>query len=157
MKTFLRKVSLSFLAMLCGWIACNIAWWVGAVPILLNPGASLRSADFLMIGTFTGMVVLISWLVIFLPTDLVVRDASRLRRPGSAAWCGFLTSFAIVAAVFAWVAWIEVVQHGLGGLWRMFDKAALPYALGTCATGTVAAYVRARMDCPKAPYFPDKP
>ncbi len=149
MKTFLRKVKLSFLAMLCGWVACNIAWWVGAIPILLKPGSSLRGADFLMIGTFTGIVVSITWLVIFLPTDLLVSDASRLRRLGTAAWCGFLTSFAVVAAVFAWVAWFEVVHHGLlEGLWRTLDKAALPYALGTCATGIVAAYVRARMDKP---------
>jgi hypothetical protein len=133
--------------MLCGWIACNIAWWLGAIPILLQSGSSLRGTDFLMIGTFTGIVVSITWLVIFLPTDLLVSDASRLRKPGTAAWCGFLTSFAIVAAVFAWVVSLEVVHHGLlKGLWRTLDKAALPYALGTCATGTVAAYVRARMD-----------
>lgn len=150
MKTFLRKLKLSFLAMLCGWIACNIAWWVGAIPILLKPGSSLRGADFMMIGTFTGIVVLIAWLVIFLPSDLFVSGASALRRPRTAAWCGFLASFAIVAAVFASAAWFEVVRHGLlQGLWRTLDKAALPYALGTCATGTVAAYVRARMDQPK--------
>ena len=155
MRAFRRKVSLSFLAMLCGWVACNIAWWVGAIPILLKPGSSLRGADFLMIGTFTGIVVSITWLVIFLPTDLLVSDASRMRIPCAAAWCGFLASFAIVAAVFAWVAWFEVVHHGLWeGFWRTLDKAALPYALGTCATGTVAAYVRARIDKPKPTAVP---
>jgi hypothetical protein len=150
-KTFLRKLKLSFLAMLCGWVACNIAWWVGAIPILLKPGSSLRSTDFMMISSFTGIVVMIAWVVIFLPTDLVVTDASTLRRPRTAARCGFLASFVIVAAVFAWAAWFEVVHHGLlPGLWRTLDKAALPYALGTCATGSVAAYARALMDKPQA-------
>jgi hypothetical protein len=149
-KTFLRKLKLSFLAMLCGWVACNIAWWVGAIPILLKPGSSLRGADFMMIGTFTGIVVLITWLVIFLPTDLFVSDNSMLRRPLKASLCGFLTSFAIVAAIFGYIAWSEVANHGfVEGVWRTLDKAALPYALGTCATGTVAAYVRARMGQPK--------
>ena len=155
MKTFLRKVKLSFLAMLCGWIACNIAWWVGAIPILLKPGSSLRGADFMMIGTFTGIVVLIAWLVIFLPTDLLVSDASTLRRPRTAAWCGLFVSFTLVAAIFGYFAWFEIASHGLvEGVWRTLDKAALPYALGTCATGTVAAYVRARMDKPQAPASP---
>jgi hypothetical protein len=150
-NTFLRKVKLSFLAMLCGWIACNIAMWVGAIPILLKPGSSLRSADFMMIGTFTGIVVLIAWLVIVLPTDLFVSDASTLRRPRTAAWCGFLSSFSIVAAIFGYIAWFEIANHGfVEGVWRTLDKAALPYALGTCATGTAAAYVRARLDNPQA-------
>jgi hypothetical protein len=137
--------------MLCGWVACNIAWWVGAIPILLKPGSSLRGADFMMIGTYTGIVVLIAWLMIFLPTDFFVSDASTLRRPRTAAWCGFLASFAIVAAIFGYIAWFEIANHGfVEGVWRTLDKAALPYALGTCATVTAAAYVRARLDNPQA-------
>ena len=155
MKNFVRKVKLSFLAMLCGWVACNIAWWVGAIPILLKPGSSLRGADFMMIGTFTGIVVLITWLVIFLPSDLFVSNTSRLRQPLVAARCGLLVSFTLVAAIFGYVAWFEIASHGLvEGVWRTLDKAALPYALGTCATGSVAAYVRARMDKPQAPASP---
>ena len=151
MKTFLRKVKLSFLAMFCCWVACTIAWWVGAITILLKPGSSLRGADFMMIGTYTGIVVLIAWLMIFLPTDFFVSDASTLRRPRTAAWCGFLASFAIVAAIFGYIAWFEIANHGfVEGVWRTLDKAALPYALGTCATGTAAAYVRARLDNPQA-------
>ncbi len=150
MKNFLRKVKLSFLAMLCGWVACNIAWWVGAIPILLKPGSSLRGADFMMKGTFTGIVVLIAWLVIFLPTDLYVSNTSRLRRPWTAACYGFLSAFAIVVAVFVAFAWNDVGRLGLaGGIRATWSLAALPYALGTCATGCVAAYVRARMDQPK--------
>lgn len=146
MKTFLRKSKLSFLAMLCGWIACNIAWWLGAVPSM--DATAVQHADLrqtflfaVMVAIYTTIVIGIVWLAIFLPVDLCVRDESRLRRPKTAVACGFLAAFAIVAAVFGYVAWFD-------GFWRTLDKSALPYALGTCATGTVAAYVRARMDKP---------
>jgi len=140
--------------MLCGWIACNIAMWVGSFPwispaILADLG--LLSRNITTIASYTGLVVFAAWLVIFLPTDLFVSDLSMLRRPLKALLCGFLASFAIVAAIFGYVAWFEIANHGfVEGVWRTLDKAALPYALGTCATGTVAAYVRARMDNPQA-------
>ena len=145
-------MKLSFLAMLCGWIACNIAWWVGAIPSM--DAASLQHASLeqsllfaLAVAVYTLIVILFAWAVIFLPVDGLLSDHSRLRRPQAAALWGFLSAFFIVAAVFAYVAWFEVAHHGLAeGLWHTLDKAALPYALGTCATGTVAAYVRARMD-----------
>ncbi|HRH94846.1 MAG TPA: hypothetical protein PLB55_02875 [Prosthecobacter sp.] len=147
MKTFLRKVKLSFLAMLCGWIACNIAWWLGAVPSM--DATAVQHADLrqtflfaVMVAIYTAIVIGSVWLAIFLPVDLCVRDESKLRRPKIAAVCGFLAAFAIVAAVFGYVAWFD-------GFWRTLDKSALPYALGTCATGTVAAYARAHMDKPQ--------
>jgi hypothetical protein len=156
-KTFLRKLKLSFLAMLCGWIACNIAWWVGAIPSMeittgIRPFELRQTALFaILVGIYTTIVILIAWAVIFLPVDCLLNDHSRLRRPKAAALCGFLAAFSIVAAVFGYVAWVEVAHHGFAeGVWRTLDKAALPYVLGTCATGSVAAYVRARMDQPKS-------
>ncbi len=141
--------------MLCGWVACNIAWWVGAIPSM--DATAVQHADLrqtfifaVMVAIYTAIVIAMAWLVIFLPVDLCVSDDSRLRRPKTAALCGFLAAFSIVAAVFGYVAWFEVAHHGFAeGVWRTLDKAALPYALGTCATGTVAAYVRARIDQPK--------
>ncbi len=156
MKTFLRKLKLSFLAMLCGWIACNIAWWVGVIPSMDATAiqhADLRQTTIFvsMVAIYTAIVIAMAWFVIFLPVDLCVRDDSKLRRPKAAALCGFLTAFSIVAAVFGYAAWFAVMGHGFAeGVLRTLDKSALPYALGTCATGTVAAYVRARMDKPHA-------
>ncbi|MFN0076756.1 MAG: hypothetical protein ACKVY0_09795 [Prosthecobacter sp.] len=92
-----------------------------------------------MVAIYTAIVILAAWLVIFLPVDLCISEDSRLRRPKTAALCGFLAAFAIVAAVFGYVARFD-------GFWPTLDKSALPYALGTCATGCIAAYVRARMD-----------
>jgi len=146
-KTFLRKLKLSFLAMLCGWIACNIAWWIGSIPgmdRLEIPHITLsqRITAVMAIGIYTAIVITITWLLLFLPVDLCLSNDSKLRRPKVAALFGFLMAFLIVAAVFGYVAWFD-------GFWNTLDKAALPYALGTCVTGCVAGYVRARMDQPK--------
>ncbi|HBJ83447.1 MAG TPA: hypothetical protein DDZ88_06145 [Verrucomicrobiales bacterium] len=154
MKTFLRKLKLSFLAMLCGWIACNIAWWVGA--ILSMDATALQHLDLrqtgvfaIMVGIYTAIIIAMAWLAIFLPVDLCIKDESTLRNPKMAALLGFLAAFSLVASVYGYVAWFEVTHHGFAeGLWRTLDKAALPYALGTCASGCMAAYVRARMDQP---------
>jgi hypothetical protein len=162
-KTFLRKVKLSFLAMLCGWLACNIAWWVGAIPRM--DLASVQHANLkqsllfaLAVAICTAIVIGMAWLAIFLPVDLCVNDASRLRRPRTAAGCGFLAAFAIVLAAFVAFAWNDVSRWGLvDGIRATWSLAALPYVLGTCATGTVAAYVRARWDSPHAQQHPEKP
>ena len=163
MRTFLRKLKLSFLAMLCGWGACNIAWWVGAIPSM--DLASVQHANLqqtllfaLVVAIYIAIVIGMAWLAIFLPVDLCVSDASRLRRPRTAACCGFLSAFAIVLAVFVFSAWNDVGRFGLvDGIRVTWSLAALPYALGTFATGTVAAYVRARWDSPPAQHHPDKP
>ena len=103
--------------------------------------------EIIAVAVYTALVVLTAWLVVFLPVDLCVSDNSRLRKPSTEALCGFLSAFAIVAVVFSYIAWFEIIQHGfLEGVWRTLDKSALPYGLGTCATGTVAALVRACMN-----------
>lgn len=144
MKTFLRKLKLSFLAMLCGWGACNIAWWLGAIPsmdaaALQHTNLRQTAAFATMVGIFTAIVIAMAWLIIFVPVDLCLKNDSKLRRPKAAALFGFLVAFSIVAAVLGYIAWFD-------GFWKTLDKAALPYILGTCATGAVAAYVRACLD-----------
>lgn len=143
MNTFGQKVKLSSLAMLCGWIACNIAWWVGAIPGM--DATALQHLDIrqtaifvLMVGVYTAVVIVMAWAAIFLPVDLCLSDDSKLRQPKAAALFGFLVAFSIVAAVYGYAAWTN-------GFWSTLGKAALPYALGTCAIGSVAGYVRARM------------
>lgn len=135
--------------MLCGWIACNIAWWSGEV-IAAIPAKQLSIIDqIIAIAYCTAIVVLAAWLVVFLPVDLCVSDNSRLRKPSTAALCGFLSAFAIVAGLFGWTAKFAIQRYGfLEGVWQTMDKSALPYALGTCATGTVAAFIRACMNKP---------
>lgn len=142
---------LSFLAMLCGWIACNIAWWVGAVLA----AKAVMLPDIVFIAAWTAIVVLAAWLAVFLPVDLCVNDRSKLRKPPTAALCGFVSAFTIVAGVFAFAVSSSLGYQSLvESIWRALDKAALPYALGTCATGTVAAWTRALMDKPNRNQMP---
>ena len=148
MKTFLRKLKLSFLAMFCGWIACNIAWWVGAV-LAARSVMPLDIKEIVFIAAWTAIVVLAAWVAIFLPVDLCVRNHSSLRRPCAAALCGFLAAFACVAAVFAFFVSASLEHQSLmPSILRALDKDSLPYVLGTCATGMVAGWTRAVMDKP---------
>jgi hypothetical protein len=153
-KTFLRKVKLSFLAMLCGWAACNIVWWVGAIPSMDAKAiqhADLRQTTIFvsMVAIYTAIVIAMAWLVIFLPVDLCVSNDSRLRRPKTAALCGFLVAFLIVASVYISAVVNNLERLGtVSGFMATLSLAALPYVLGTCMTGAVAGYIRARMDKP---------
>lgn len=144
MKTFLRKVKLSFLAMLCGWAACNIAMWIVAAGYeLFSSTNSLSTLPWLMLafGTGSGIVILAVWLVIFLPVDLLVPDQSPFRRPKAAASAGFGSAF-----IFVVVYVVLMVSSNPGfGVSSVF----IPAVLLAGITGAVAAYVRARMDQPK--------
>ncbi|MFO1484073.1 MAG: hypothetical protein U1F71_12015 [Verrucomicrobiaceae bacterium] len=147
MKNFVRKLGLSFTAMLHGWLVCNVILWL--VPVS-NPDALTRLEElfgaivFLIIST--AIVVSAAWLIVFLPVDLLVPEDSKLRRPKTAATCGFLAAFAIVLIVFMAAAWHPVQQDGLWeGLRTTADLKALPYVLATSAIGAVAAFSRSRM------------
>ncbi|MBE2286223.1 MAG: hypothetical protein IAE77_22400 [Prosthecobacter sp.] len=144
MKNFLRKLKLSFLAMLCGWVACNIAWWVGLITNLdvmtIQPSNLYQSFNLsIIVAICTAVVILHAWLLIFLPVDLCLSDGSKMRRPKMAALFGFLVAFSMVAAAYCKVAWSS----------GTFDRGTLPYIFGTCTTGTFAGYIRALLDQPK--------
>lgn len=147
MKTLPRRLGLSLLAMSGGWIACNLAWWLAAAATGRLATTGIRGMEILMIGFYTGLVILAAWLVIFLPVDLLVPADSKLRRPGPAALCGFLAAFSLVALLYAWVVMQESQAHGwLEAARRNFHADALPYALGTCITGATAAWLRGRLE-----------
>lgn len=151
MKTFLRKVKLSFLAMLCGWVACNIAWWIGSIPgmdrlEIHHITMSQWLTSLIAIGIYTAIVIAVTWLVLFLPVDLLVSPNSKLREPHTAAFCGLLSSSAVVFVVLVLAAWNDIQRLGLlNGIRTLMSPATLPYVMGTCATGTVAAYCRSLM------------
>ena len=161
MKTFLRKMKLSFLAMLCGWIACNVAWWVaysivrvvqaqsGISPNVLDTALfeSHRLEGMLLVAVISGIWIAIAWLGIFLPVDLCVSDDSRLRKPKVAALCGFMATSTIMALLFLCAVAQDAERLGWkDSIIADLDYAVRPYVLGTCATGTVAAFIRACMD-----------
>ncbi|MDB6005566.1 MAG: hypothetical protein JWR15_2553 [Prosthecobacter sp.] len=140
MKTFLRKLKLSFLAMLCGWIACNIAWWVGVLPELRIEEIRIQDAQkILFLGAATGIAILAAWLVIFLPVDLLIPDHSKLRRPWPASIFGFMAGSSVVVIIML-NAFLGAGSFGAEVYtWQAFFLLSSPGI-----TGMVAAYVRSR-------------
>lgn len=128
--------------MLCGWIACNIDLWL----IWLTESrehANGREVLMMMLvyGFATGIVILAACLLIFLPVDLLIPDHSKLRRPGTAAICGFLAGSSVV--VVLWV--VEVWRHGLSmNSAELFTWKAFLLLSSPGITGMVAAYMRSR-------------
>lgn len=145
MKTFLRKVKLSFLAMLCGWVACNIELWIlaGYYELFTTEKSQAPLADLMLVlGVASGIVILAVWLAIFLPTDLLVPDQSWLRETKPAAYAGFGSAFIFLLLYFA-------IVLGLNPGFPVSPGTFILAMVLTGTTGTVAAYVRARMDKPK--------
>lgn len=144
-------MKLSFLAMLCGWIACNIALWVAYGVAMLFQNVSLLEAyrlDVTLIFlAITGTSIAAAWLVIFLPADLLVGDNSKLRRPRTAALAG-LVSAALFACCYSYLAISSIPSDNADArlsVWMVFGT----FGYGAMITGTVAAYVRAWMDMPR--------
>ena len=145
MKTFLRKLKLSFLAMLCGWIACNIALWIAYGIVMLVEGEqvieSFRLNVVMVFAALTGLWIAAVWLVIFLPVDLMIADSSRLRRPKTAALMGLASAVLFVACYLLCMAAISGSP--------LDTSAALvfgTFGLGASVTGSFAAFVRSLMD-----------
>ncbi len=141
MKTFRCKLTLSFLAMLCGWIACNILFWMCNLSWMVNRFKS--SGDYIgyliFMGFCTGLVIMCAWLVIFLPVDLWISDNSKLRLPWVAAICGFVAGAVVTVVLwpsFAGAGWLAKVTS------MKFSLQDMPYVLGPSITGMVAAFSR---------------
>ncbi len=135
-------MKLSFLAMFCGWIACNIVWWVGMLLEVHFEEIRIQDAQkILFVGAATGIVILAAWLVIFLPADLLVSGQSKLRRPWQASICGFLAGSCVIALMQLWSIWRgDPIDHSSGRL----TWSAVFFLLSPGITGMVAAYVRSR-------------
>jgi hypothetical protein len=153
-NAFLRKLKLSFLAMLCGWIACNITLWVGFLAV--TPDSRLRFDTICITASSTGfgtaLVLLTSWLFVFLPADLSVPNLSNLRQPIAASICGFISGSCVAAILWKWSSW----HYGreLSDTFENFAWDRLHYWLSPGITGMVAAYIRARLENPKPPMAP---
>ncbi|WP_395740006.1 hypothetical protein [Prosthecobacter sp.] len=145
MKTFLRKMKLSFQAMVCGWIACNMALLAGMLLAWGHQNYSPQNVagGILAYGFGSGVVILAAWLFVFFPVDLLVPETSWLRRPRVAALCGFLAGNGVLLAIMIGETWNS--GYPTGGS-AHFEWYGLAFASSPGITGMVAAYVRSR-DC----------
>lgn len=143
MKTLPHRIGLSLLAMSGGWIACNLAWWL---LFAAHEEWADFSSYFLFIGSYSGIVIFIAWLIIFLPVDLLIPLDSSLRRPGPAALCGFLAVIIPTTLVCLRILIEQTLTHGWLEAARQFSTVRERLhdfiALGACITGTCAAWLR---------------
>lgn len=143
MKTSLRKLKLSLRAMLCGWLACNVALFVGMLLELFRQNHSPENvvSGILAYGFGSGFVILAAWLFVFFPVDLLVPETSWLRRPRVAALCGFLAGTSVLLAIVIGETWNSGYSKGGSAHFEWFG---LAFASSPGVTGMVAAYVRSK-------------
>jgi hypothetical protein len=150
MTLFFSQLRCSLKALLAAWVACNLAWWLGALPALIGFGTEVWQPKnwvplALLFGLHSGVVLLGVGVLLILPMDWILGwDGSRLGARG-----GFLA--ALPFAGF-WVAVSLVLSHqepppaggpGAGFKGEVF-LGTLPYVLATLAAGTVFGWARAR-------------
>jgi hypothetical protein len=139
----LRKAKLSSIAMGIGWVACNLTLWI-VCAIYAAFTSAFRSAHIVsaawVLGIYaiaSGIVIAAVWLLIFLPVDLIVSDASLLRKPATAWVAGLASAFAFtiihLGTVLAFNASFDFMEVMLFEL------------LLTGVTGSIAAYARCRL------------
>lgn len=123
-----------------GWAACNLAaWLIGALYALFSAPPIMSAVS--IYGIFavaSGIVIAVVWLVIFLPVDLIVSDASFLRKPAIAWVAGMAAAFAFT------IIHLGTFLALNGGF--DFMQVLLPELLLTGVTGSVAAYARCRLE-----------
>jgi hypothetical protein len=102
---FLHKFRRTFIAMFWGWVVCNLVTCSAfGLGILISEGSLYSKLQYLAIYAlmsllYSGIVITGAWLIAFLPTDLLVRDCSDLRKPRNAAACGAAGGFASIILI----------------------------------------------------------
>ncbi|MBN8418228.1 MAG: hypothetical protein J0L73_04880 [Verrucomicrobia bacterium] len=150
MKTFAHKLKLSLVAMFCGWVVCNILFWICNLSWMVDRYKFFSDyiGYLIFMGVCTGVVIMCAWLVIFFPVDVWVSDNSRLRRPWIASICGFVAGAAVTVVLwpyFAGAGWLAKVTS------MKFSLQDMPYVRGPSITGMVAAFSRSLIGKTSAP------
>lgn len=136
---FLHKYRRTAAAMFRGWVVCNLVTFFVCVlwmVILAFMQDSLTGRDVadgiesvlfltMMACAYSGVAILLAWLFVLPPVDLLVSDASWLRKPKPAAVCGAFGGF-----------------FGFAALWLALnfsapDWAALPWLAGFGALAAI--------------------
>lgn len=143
------KVYQSFLAMLVGWVACNVAIWLYNLPQYTSDrfsGLTLRS-NLIVMAICSGIVVFVAWLLIFLPTHLLVPNSSHLRRPGKSAGCGAIVGFLIMYIFWLVFAIFEQGTFGFKDLLApVFSNESRLFLIASTLTGLAASFTLSQFD-----------
>ncbi len=102
---FLHKFRRTFIAMVWGWVVCNLVTCsVFGLGILCSEGSLYSKLQYLVLYSllsllYSGIVIASAWLIVLLPTDFLVSDRSVLRKPRNAAACGAVGGFASIVLI----------------------------------------------------------
>ncbi len=140
---FLHKVRRTFVAMFWGWVAFMTGYTILAGLDSLLELRLFRWREFLAFwlafGVFSVPVILVAWLLILLPVDCLVPEASWLRKPCIAAWLGLWIGMLPFTLLGTWDSmtsferWWREVHRCLN------DKGTWLYLGGAAITGLTAA------------------
>jgi hypothetical protein len=140
---FLHKLRRTLVAMFWGWVAFMAAYAILAgLDCVLDshpmPGRDLW-IFWLLVAAYSVPVILTAWLLILLPVDCLVPEASWLRKPWIAAWLGLWIGMLPFTVLGTWdsmtsfESWWREVLRGLN------DPSTWLYLGGAGITGLTAA------------------
>lgn len=149
MTHFFRKLRHSLTALLGAWVACNLAWWLGAIPALIGIDVWQPKNIVLLafiFGLNSGLVLLGVSLLLILPLEWLFKVDWSRHRARHGALRGFLVAlpFALLwvaGAVF--LAAREFQGQNAPDSWEVLSGTT-PYVLATLAAGTAFGWARAR-------------
>lgn len=138
---FAQKLHRTFIAMFKGWVA-----FLSILPVLVlivnwmdNRSRESVMSVWIMFAVFSVPVILVAWLLILLPTDLLIPESSRLRTPWIAAMLGalfgmlpffLLGTYDQMTSLDSW--WAEVCRSAA-------DPDVWVYMSGAAIVGGIAA------------------
>ncbi len=138
----------SLKALIAGWLCCNLAFWVGVIPLCVTYERSfsqdMRNLDaLLIIGFVTACYLSLCWLFLALPCELFRAKGLGSMPPRRGALIGVLASLPFVVAIIiasAWLATEEVAANPAVTLEAFLGT--LPHATGMLATGFSFGFLR---------------
>lgn len=150
MNVMSQRIVPSLKTLIGSWLCCNLAFWLGMLPIL---AFSTRSSDagndnaFLVIGYCTGLYLLILWFVLALPFELLRAKGLGSMTPRQGAIIGLTASLPFVLFVLGLAVWTVVHESSMPGrdLRTLLLEVSLdspPFLLAMLATGFSAGWLR---------------
>lgn len=140
----------SLVALLVSWVACNLAWWLGSLPVVIGKG-SWRVEDLvaltLIFGIHSGLVLFGVWLLLILPLErfLGLDWSRRGVLKGFLAALPFALVWVVVSGVFLNVQEAQVTGVAESPETGEVVAGTLPYVLATLVAGTAFGWIRARI------------
>jgi hypothetical protein len=139
----------SLIALFISWLACNLAWWLGSVPVLIGTEVWQAENFFALafiVGFNTAVVIFGVWLLLALPLEWLLR--MNWSRHGARG--GFLAAvpFALLwvaGSVFLFTRESQVPGAGGSPVKGEVFFGTLPYVLATLAAGAAFGWARARI------------